>query len=280
MRSGCAKPSTLGRVSAQPHPPTSVRPLRAWQAAALQAWVDADPRDFLAVATPGAGKTSFALSLAARLIAQRRIDRVVVVTPTEHLKTQWADAAARAGIALDPAFGSGRARTSRDFRGIVVTYAGVAANVLGLRVRTEAYKTLVVLDEVHHAGDAMSWGEAVREAFEPAARRLMLTGTPFRSDTNPIPFVRYEADGHGGMRSAADFSYGYGPALADGIVRPVLFLAYSGDVHWRTSAGDEVSRPARTALDARPGRAGAAHRSRPRRLLGAGGAEGREHQAE
>jgi len=43
------------------------------------------------------------------------------------------------------------------------------------------------------------------------------------------------------MRSQADYAYGYAEALADGIVRPVLFLAYSGDLQWRTSAGDEVS---------------------------------------
>ena len=50
---------------------------------------------------------------------------------------------------------------------------------------------LVIFDEIHHAGDALSWGDAVREAFDPARRRLALTGTPFRSDTNPIPFVSY-----------------------------------------------------------------------------------------
>src|ERR671929_1738046 len=102
---------------------------------------------------------------------------------------------------LPPAFPG---RASWDFVGIALTYAGVARNPLALRIRTEGFKTLVILDEVHHAGDALSWGEAVREAFEPAARRLMLTGTPFRSDTNPIPFVRYEPDGAGAMRSKAD----------------------------------------------------------------------------
>ncbi len=35
--------------------------------------------------------------------------------------------------------------------------------------------------------------------------------------------------------------YGYGPALADGVVRPVIFLAYSGEMHWRTRAGDEIT---------------------------------------
>ncbi len=215
--------------------------LRAWQAAALQRYFDADPKDFLAVATPGAGKTSFALNLAANLFSRRQIDRVIIVAPTEHLKTQWADAAAKVNIPIDPNFGVKQGRTSRDYLGIALTYAAVGLNPLALRIRTEGFKTLVILDEIHHAGDALSWGDGVREAFEPAARRLMLTGTPFRSDANPIPFVRYEPDGSGALRSKADYTYGYGEALADGIVRPVLFLAYSGDLHWRTSAGDEVA---------------------------------------
>jgi superfamily II DNA or RNA helicase len=219
----------------------TARSLRAWQAAALQLYLDANPRDFLAAATPGAGKTSFALTLAQNLLARRQVDRIIIVAPTEHLKVQWAEAAQRINLAIDPGFGVKQGRTSRDYIGIALTYAGVAVNPLALRIRTEGFKTLVILDEVHHAGDARSWGDAVREAFEPATRRLMLTGTPFRSDTNPIPFVRYQADEAGVLRSQADYSYGYGEALADGIVRPVLFLAYSGDLHWRTSAGDEVS---------------------------------------
>ncbi|GAB3739224.1 hypothetical protein GCM10028864_01940 [Microlunatus parietis] len=168
--------------------------LRAWQAAALTQYFETHPKDFLATATPGAGKTSFALTLAANLLDRRIIDRIIIVAPTEHLKTQWAEAAHKINIGIDPNFGVKQGKTSRDFAGIALTYAGVAQNTLGLRIRTEGFKTLVILDEVHHAGDALSWGEAVREAFEPATRRLMLTGTPFRSDANPIPFVTYEPE--------------------------------------------------------------------------------------
>lgn len=219
----------------------TAKQLRAWQAAALEQYFSTHRKDFLTVATPGAGKTSFALTLAANLLAQRQIDRIIIVAPTDHLKTQWAEAAHKINIAIDPNFGVKQGKTSRDFVGVALTYAGVAMNPLALRIRTERFKTLVILDEIHHAGDALSWGEAIREAFEPATRRLMLTGTPFRSDTHPIPFVRYEPDGTGARRSQADYAYGYGEALADGIVRPVLFLAYSGEMHWRTSAGDEVA---------------------------------------
>jgi superfamily II DNA or RNA helicase len=213
--------------------------LRAWQAEALDVYFETEPRDFLAAATPGAGKTTFALRLAAELLARRVVDRITVVAPTEHLKRQWADAAHRAGIRLNPEFRNGQAMGGRRFNGVVVTYAQVAVRAALHRQFTESARTLVILDEVHHGGDALSWGDAIREAFEPATRRLSLTGTPFRSDTAPIPFVTYLRDEHGIRLSRTDYNYGYGRALADGVVRPVIFLAYAGKMRWRTKMGDE-----------------------------------------
>jgi superfamily II DNA or RNA helicase len=215
--------------------------LRAWQRRALVEYLRRRDADFLAVATPGAGKTTFALRIAAELLADRTVDAVTVVTPTEHLKNQWASAAAAVGIQLDPAFRNADLHTSADFHGAVVTYAQVGAAEKVHYRRTLARPTLVVLDEIHHAGDSRSWGDGVRTAFEPAVRRLMLTGTPFRSDDNPIPFVTYERGGDGLPRSRSDSSYGYSDALSDGVVRPVIFLAYSGETRWRTSAGEELS---------------------------------------
>lgn len=219
----------------------TVANLRAWQAEALELYRSREPRDFLAVATPGAGKTTFALRVATELIERGVVRRVTVVAPTEHLKHQWADAASRVGIRLDPSFKNAQGRHGAHYDGVALTYAQVAANPALHRARTEGARTLVILDEVHHGGDALSWGDAVREAFEDATRRLALTGTPFRSDTAPIPFVTYEADRDGIRRSKADYSYGYGDALRDRVVRPVLFMTYSGNMRWRTKAGDEVS---------------------------------------
>lgn len=215
--------------------------LRAWQTAALQDYLARNPRDYLAVATPGAGKTTFALTVAAELLGRRMIDRLIIVAPTEHLKLQWAEAAARAGLPIDPTYSAGKGKIASDYVGVAVTYAGVGVNPLAMRIRTERFKTLVILDEMHHAGDSLSWGEGVREAFEPAARRLALTGTPFRSDVNPIPFVTYQPGEDGVPTSVADYTYGYAQALADHVVRPVLFLAYSGEMQWRTRAGDEIT---------------------------------------
>lgn len=167
------------------------------------------------------------------------MQQITVVAPTEHLKKQWAEAAARIGIKLDPDYSAGP--LSKDYDGVAVTYAGVGVRPMLHRNRCEQRKTLVILDEIHHAGDSKSWGEACQEAFDPATRRLALTGTPFRSDTNPIPFVTYEEGNDGIRRSSADYTYGYGNALADGVVRPVIFLSYSGNMRWRTKAGDEIA---------------------------------------
>jgi superfamily II DNA or RNA helicase len=222
--------------------------LRAWQADALDLYFGLDgpdgpgkgPRDFLAAATPGAGKTTFALRLASELLRRRVIDRIVVVAPTEHLKSQWADAAARVSIRLDPAFTNRHYAPARQYHGVAVTYAQVAVKASVHQRLVEDARTLVILDEAHHGGDALSWGDALRAAYRRATRRLLLSGTPFRSDTAPIPFVEYHPDEHGIRLSRTDYSYGYRRALEDGVVRPVIFLVYAGQMRWRTKTGDEM----------------------------------------
>ncbi|AUZ87436.1 hypothetical protein CVO76_07195, partial [Arthrobacter agilis] len=215
--------------------------LRQWQSEALEKYFRESPSDFLAVATPGAGKTTFALRVATELVDRGIVNRITVVAPTDHLKRQWADAAARVGLAIDPNFKNADGRHGGAFIGVAVTYAQVASKPMLHRAKTEAARTLVILDEIHHGGDALSWGDGIREAFEPAARRLALTGTPFRSDTAAIPFVEYAEDRDGIRRSRADYTYGYGQALRDHVVRPVMFMAYSGQMRWRTSGGEEMA---------------------------------------
>ena len=214
--------------------------LRAWQRAALTKYLLHKPKDFLAVATPGAGKTTFALRVATELKANRTVDRVIVVVPTEHLKVQWSASAARVGLSLDPRFTNSSA-VNPAYDGVVVTYAQVAMHPFKHRAVATAKRTLVILDEIHHGGDAKSWGDGIREAYDDAEHRLALTGTPFRSDDSQIPFVRYEQDGEGHLVSRADHTYGYSDALRDGVVRPVVFLAYSGEARWRDSAGEEYA---------------------------------------
>lgn len=215
--------------------------LRRWQREALEQYVETNPKDFLASATPGAGKTTFALTLAQRLMAAKIVDQIIVVAPTDHLRTQWAVAAEKAGILLDPTLKNANATVPDFAQGYVTTYAQVAGNPLVHRRRVELKRSLVILDEVHHAGDGLSWGEAVLEAFTPATRRLCLTGTPFRTrPEEQIPFVRYEIENEE-LICIPDYLYSYSDALADRVVRPVVFAAYSGVSRWRDSAGQVLA---------------------------------------
>ena len=221
----------------------SVR-LRPWQKQALERFQASTDPDFLAVATPGAGKTTFALTAAVQHLAAHPQRRVVVVAPTQHLKVQWASAAARLDLHLEPQWAARDGRLPADMHGIVVTYQQVAMQPVALRgIASEAF---VVFDELHHAGDERAWGEGVRTAFEPAARRLALSGTPFRSDTAAIPFVHYDDFGE----AHADYEYGYGEALGDGkVVRPVYFPRIDGQMEWVGPDGTEYAHTFDDALD-------------------------------
>jgi superfamily II DNA or RNA helicase len=117
--------------------------LRVWQREAFELYQRAQPRDFLTVATPGAGKTTFALTIAADLLARGLVERVVIVTPTDHLKTQWALAASGIGITLDPSL-AGQGVLGKDFQGFAVTYAGLAVNPNAYRARIEHRPTMVI----------------------------------------------------------------------------------------------------------------------------------------
>ena len=210
--------------------PHTIR-LRPWQKRALDTLAASGLRDFLAVATPGAGKTTFALTAAVQHLAADRSAKVIVVAPTAHLKTQWAEAAGRFALHLHPQWSPRDGRLPADMHGVVVTYQQVAATSAALRPL--AAGAFVIFDEIHHAGDDRAWGDGVREAFDPAARRLSLSGTPFRSDTTPIPFIRYELG-----EAQPDFQYGYGEALTEGrVVRPVYFPRINGHMEWSAPDG-------------------------------------------
>jgi superfamily II DNA or RNA helicase len=213
--------------------------LRAWQREAFERFQAHPTPNFLAVATPGAGKTTFALTCARWALAQERRP-LIVVAPTSHLKTQWAHAAHRLGLQLDPDW-SPAGGLARDVHGLVTTYQHVATSGTAKVLRGLANDAFVILDEIHHAGDERAWGDAVRLAFDPAHRRLCLSGTPFRSDTASIPFVAYRTTAEG-EEAFSDYTYGYADALRDGgVVRPVYFPRFDGVMEWSAPDGSVIS---------------------------------------
>ncbi|HEY6779912.1 MAG TPA: DEAD/DEAH box helicase family protein [Thermoleophilaceae bacterium] len=237
-------------------PAVAPPPLRAWQTAAAAALARHEGSSFLASATPAAGKTTFGLHVAAEMLRSGRVSRVVVAGPTTHICRQWASAAARHGIDLEPNRPNAEGSEPRDRHGVAVTYQTIAA---GPRVhaRGTGRPTLFIADEPHHMGDQAAWGMRAREAFDGAVFRLLLSGTPFRSDNAAIPWVVYDGDG----MSRADYVYGYAQALVEEVCRPITFLPYDGEMEWRSDgrlrSADfgtvlpraEEARRLRTALD-------------------------------
>ena len=204
------------------------RPLRAWQKDATEAVRAHSAQSFLASATPAAGKTTFGLHIAHRMLSAGFVSRVVVAGPTTHICRQWAADAARYGIDLEPNRPNSDGPESTDFHGVAVTYQTIAAGPDTHKLASGRRTTLLIADEPHHMGDLAAWGLQTRKAFDGARFRLLLSGTPFRSDNSAIPWVTYDDDG----LSQADYSYGYPQALRDRVCRPITFLPYDGEMEW------------------------------------------------
>jgi superfamily II DNA or RNA helicase len=222
----------------------SQKNFRKWQQEALDRYFELTPPEFLIEATPGAGKTKVAAEIAARLVAAQIVDRIVVVVPTMHLRRQTALAfAEQADIQLDYTYQNGNSFPGEPFKGIVVTYSAVDSMPEFHRVQTSRKKSLIILDEIHHASDVKSWGASLRMAFENSKHRLLLSGTPFRSDNKAIPFVRY-VDGRG----QPDYSYGYADALKNQVVRSVYFRRFDGQMRWNIGE-DELTKTFEDQLD-------------------------------
>lgn len=213
--------------------------------------------NFLAVITPAGGKTIMALLISHRLFEEERIDRLVVVVPSEQLKQQWADEACKVGIQLDPSRKNRDGLETSDFHGVVLTYQQIARGAGLQRMGCADKRTLVVFDEIHHAGEDKSWGKEIRYAFDPAEFRLLLSGTAWRSGNSAIPYVNYE----NGI-SRADYTYSYARALVDEVNALISFHSYDGEITWHGKSGDyltrklvdevpdeEAARRLRTALD-------------------------------
>src|SRR5437899_389514 len=209
--------------------------LRKWQQEALDRYNNLNKSDFLLVATPGAGKTFFMATVGQQLIHRKVCNAVLIIVPTSELCTQTADAFSKiTGIELNPHWKADSPLVGTKFHGAVVTYAWLSKNTTHVRKQMSRYEAYVVLDEPHHCGYERSWGKALKEALELAARRLLTTGTPFRTDGYPIPFVLYEND-----KVVPDYSITYGEALREeeAVVRSLFFIRNGGKAEWEDEKG-------------------------------------------
>lgn len=202
--------------------------LREWQKKAKRQYFADDKQDWLACVTPGGGKTKWSLSVASDLLHAGTVERVIIVVPTDKLRTQWTK---QRTVHLAIISNGDRSREPKPFQGCVVTYAQLSNDVGKelFRRQCSQIRTLVILDECHHAGDTQSWGQSIEYALEYAVRRISMTGTPWRAPrSGKIPFVKYDSDG----KVIPDFQYTYGDAIRNKpqVCRLVQFYPYDGSV--------------------------------------------------
>ena len=201
---------------------------------------------FLLEACPGAGKTFPGLRWACEQLTDGHVEQVIVVVPTTNLARQWAREAAQVGIRLEPNWdGVG---LPRDTHGIAITYQRFAAMPELYRHACAARRTLVIADEPHHMGESAAWGGA-SGAFEHVPFRLLLSGTPFRSDNDPIPGVSYDDEGE----AKPDFVYSYTEAIRGRICRKIAFVQFDGELRW-ASDGTVIEATFGDQLDQRQSR--------------------------
>lgn len=212
--------------------------LRDWQERAYTDYFVKNKRIYVLEATPGAGKTLFCLYTADQLLGASSVDGLIVVSPTDHLRTQWADKAAQRNLDIDPTWRIERGRYNRhDYVGISITYQQLATDFSATMIARlcSEQRMFVILDEPHHMATNKTWGDGAFKAFEEYANRLLLvSGTLFRSDMNPIPFVDYDDR----IRQEPDFQYTYADSLRDGYCRPVFFPSYDGLMEWFSYSGE------------------------------------------
>lgn len=229
--------------------------LRRWQREFLSKWAARTSSSFMLIVIPGGGKTIAALRAARSWMAAGSDRRVIVVVPTDSLREQWREEASRHGIELQTK--EFATNFKHGFQGGVATYSLVASQSLVFRKLCSVAPTMVIFDEIHHCGDEASFGRGVREAFEMAKERLLMSGTAWRSDGSQIPWVQYDGNGF----AVADYSYDYPHAINEEVVRFLVFDYSRGSITHDTtgethtlsseSSEDEACRLLRRLLDAR-----------------------------
>ncbi len=214
-----------------------IRKLRPWQEQAASVLLAAEQPDMLVDACPSSGKTMLGAFIAHRLISDGKIARVVVLAPSNNVCERWAAVMQSAGIEVRHDWTNRLlADALTHHLGIAVTYQAVIADPeLHREMCVKHGKTLLICDEPHHMGERRPWADAIRAAYgnHMVIMRLLLTGTPFRTDRTPIPFVRYLERG----AVHADYVYDAEQARLDKVIRKITLISWGGEARWR--AGEQ-----------------------------------------
>lgn len=213
-------------------------PLRQWQSECVDRIFrkySAGGKHFLAVATPGAGKTIMAAHVAKKLLDSEAIDFVLIFSPSVEVSNSFAETISESvNMPCDGMFGSiGRSLTYHSLGFLSEQFWELLDN----------YRVLVICDEIHHCtASSISienmWGKTLHgNVYEKAAYTLSLSGTPWRSDQAPVALAEYCPENS----LKHDYIYGLQEAIHDGVCRqPRIVSIDSRDIVY--SEGDKDKR--------------------------------------
>ncbi|MGD8111294.1 DEAD/DEAH box helicase [Vibrio sp. TRT 17S01] len=169
---------------------------------------------FFCQATPGAGKTILAATIASRLLKDGMVDLVLCFSPSltvsDGIKRTFSEI-------LNCAFNGGLGSIGQS-----LTYQSIQFLSEEFWQTLRNYRVFVVFDEIHHCSGseyekANVWGQQILTKIQGLATyTLALSGTPWRSDALPIVMAQYsDPDG----QLLIDYQYTLRRAIADYVCR-------------------------------------------------------------
>ncbi|MGF1831557.1 DEAD/DEAH box helicase family protein [Photobacterium angustum] len=197
--------------------------LRKWQTEcseqALQKYKE-NKQHFFCQATPGAGKTVLAATVASRLLNEGMIDLVLCFSPSltvsDGIKKTFSQI-------LNCTFNGGLGSIGQS-----LTYQSIQFLNDDFWKALRNHRVFVVFDEIHHCSgseleNANVWGQQVLTKIQGLATyTLAMSGTPWRSDSLPIVMSEY-SDPEG--KILVDYQYTLKQAIFDKVCRsPKLVL--------------------------------------------------------
>jgi len=191
--------------------------LRQWQAScinkAVKQYLNGNSH-FLALATPGSGKTLMASELADQLLKSNMIDLIICFSPSSIVSQDFSQSLQlRINERFDGLLGA---------KGHSLTYQSLQYLDKNFWQLFERYRVFVIFDEIHHCAgsnidNANAWGEQIILNIQDKAKyTLALTGTPWRSDAAPIVLSNYM---HPSNKISCDYVYGLAEAIQDNVCR-------------------------------------------------------------
>ncbi|MCC4820843.1 DEAD/DEAH box helicase family protein, partial [Vibrio lentus] len=175
---------------------------------------------FFCQATPGAGKTVLAATVASRLLNEGLVDLVLCFSPSltvsDGIKRTFSQI-------LNCTFNGGLGSIGQS-----LTYQSIQFLNDDFWKTLRNHRVFVVFDEIHHCSgseleNANVWGQQVLTKVQGLATyTLAMSGTPWRSDSLPIVMSEY-SDPEGQI--LVDYQYTLQQAIVDKVCRsPKLVL--------------------------------------------------------